>query len=306
MMSNKEFRGTMMKTLKQNLLIILSITVMLFTATGRAEILSTTYYHNDLLGSPIAATDENGDLKWTEQYRPYGERIQNDPAAEKNTRWYTGHAHDQDTGLTYMGARYYDPVVGRFMAMDPVGFSEGNVHSFNRYAYANNNPYRFVDPDGRESASLEWYSVLGLGIAVNSKNNGDGTARAELLFRFGLGGGGGYAYDENGTISEHAARGDTWIARTVSSIEGGVAILGVGPVGGISLPSGNAFNENDNGNPYGKLSIERPFTADTSGKTSAKLSMKHVVEIGYSWDTIISSPVTDPRNSSFVDENIAP
>jgi uncharacterized protein RhaS with RHS repeats len=48
-----------------------------------------------------------------------------------------------------MGARYYDPVIGRFMGVDPVGFQEGNVHSFNRYAYANNNPYKFVDRDGR-------------------------------------------------------------------------------------------------------------------------------------------------------------
>jgi hypothetical protein len=35
------------------------------------------------------------------------------------------------------------------MGVDPVGFQEGNVHSFNRYAYANNNPYKFIDPDGR-------------------------------------------------------------------------------------------------------------------------------------------------------------
>jgi murein DD-endopeptidase MepM/ murein hydrolase activator NlpD len=50
-----------------------------------------------------------------------------------------------------MGARYYDPIVGRFMGIDPVGFKETNPISFNRYAYANNNPYKFVDPDGRES-----------------------------------------------------------------------------------------------------------------------------------------------------------
>jgi uncharacterized protein RhaS with RHS repeats len=48
-----------------------------------------------------------------------------------------------------MQARYYDPVIGRFYSNDPVGFS--NVHNFNRYAYANNNPYKYVDPDGRES-----------------------------------------------------------------------------------------------------------------------------------------------------------
>jgi uncharacterized protein RhaS with RHS repeats len=47
-----------------------------------------------------------------------------------------------------MQARYYDPVIGRFYSNDPIGFRD--VHSFNRYAYANNNPYKYVDPDGRE------------------------------------------------------------------------------------------------------------------------------------------------------------
>jgi hypothetical protein len=39
-------------------------------------------------------------------------------------------------------------VVGRFMGVDPVGFMENNLHSFNRYAYGNNNPSRYLDPDG--------------------------------------------------------------------------------------------------------------------------------------------------------------
>ncbi|MFT6734831.1 MAG: hypothetical protein ACJAS9_003033 [Polaribacter sp.] len=48
-----------------------------------------------------------------------------------------------------MQARYYDPVIGRFYSNDPLGFRD--IHSFNRYAYANNNPYKYVDPDGKSS-----------------------------------------------------------------------------------------------------------------------------------------------------------
>ena len=112
-----------------------------------------TYYHLDAQGSPVAATNEQGQVIWREYYTPYGERLNKDPAATPNTRWYTGHPHDDDTGLTYMGARYYDPTLGRFMAIDPAPFTEDNLHSFNRYAYANNNPYRYVDPDGRNAVT---------------------------------------------------------------------------------------------------------------------------------------------------------
>lgn len=110
-----------------------------------------TYYHNDLLGSPVAATDASGHVIWRESYRPYGERLTNDPASTGSDVWYTSRRQDADTGLVYMGARYYDPVVGRFVSKDPAGFDEKNIQSFNRYSYANDNPYRFVDTSGRES-----------------------------------------------------------------------------------------------------------------------------------------------------------
>tara|TARA_R110001606_G_scaffold399177_1_gene581321 strand:+ start:1967 stop:2563 length:597 start_codon:yes stop_codon:yes gene_type:complete len=51
-----------------------------------------------------------------------------------------------------MQARYYDPVIGRFYSNDPVDaltfLNQGNVHGFNRFAYANNNPYKYIDPNG--------------------------------------------------------------------------------------------------------------------------------------------------------------
>ena len=61
-----------------------------------------------------------------------------------------------------MQARYYDPVIGRFYSNDPADVLEhiarGNpVHGFNRYTYANNNPYKYVDPDGE-------FGILGAAI----------------------------------------------------------------------------------------------------------------------------------------------
>jgi len=106
-----------------------------------------TYYHNDALGSPVAATDASGTLLWREEYAPYGERLKKE-AGSKDTVWYTGKQEESTFGLNYFGARWYDPKAGRFMGVDPVGFSEDNIHSYSKYAYGNNNPYLYVDPDG--------------------------------------------------------------------------------------------------------------------------------------------------------------
>ena len=108
-----------------------------------------TFVHTDILGSPVAETDESGNELWREHYKPFGEKIENSPESANNNVGYTGHIHDRDTGLTYMQARYYDPVIGRFYSNDPIGFRD--IHSFNRYAYANNNPYKYIDPDGRSA-----------------------------------------------------------------------------------------------------------------------------------------------------------
>ncbi|WP_220465316.1 MULTISPECIES: RHS repeat-associated core domain-containing protein [unclassified Colwellia] len=67
---------------------------------------------------------------------------------------YTGHKFDTDIGLSYMQARYYDPVIGRFYSNDPVGFT-GEVDTFNRYSYVANNPYKYTDPAG-EAKVYTW------------------------------------------------------------------------------------------------------------------------------------------------------
>lgn len=118
-----------------------------------------TYFHNDAAGSPVIATDANGLIAWRETYRPYGTRVNQSAASANNHVWFAGRSHDDSTGLSYMGARYYDPLIGRFLSMDPMGVDFANLYTFNRYAYANNNPYRFTDPSGWESQTLETVTI---------------------------------------------------------------------------------------------------------------------------------------------------
>jgi RHS repeat-associated protein len=63
---------------------------------------------------------------------------------------FTGHVNDPETDLVYMQQRYYDPKAGRFLSIDPVTTNASTGRGFNRYAYAANNPYKYIDRDGRE------------------------------------------------------------------------------------------------------------------------------------------------------------
>ena len=111
-----------------------------------------TYIHTDISGSPMAATDAAGTILWRESYRGYGERWMNQPASYQQNQWFHGKELDA-TGMQYFGARYYDPEIGRFTGIDPVGFQEENPHSFNRFAYGNNNPIKYKDPDGNNATT---------------------------------------------------------------------------------------------------------------------------------------------------------
>jgi RHS repeat-associated protein len=172
---------TKLKKFAKALCVALLCTAMVNNAMAAV----VTYYHNDISGSPIAATDAAGNLKWKESYKPYGDKLTRSIASSDNDIGFHGKAHDDSTGLSYMGARYYDPVLGRFMGIDPVHFQTDNLHSFNRYAYTNNNPYKYVDPDGRFAflivPALFALTALAAAATVNSMMNGGG-------FNQGMGG----------------------------------------------------------------------------------------------------------------------
>jgi RHS repeat-associated protein len=102
------------------------------------------------LGSRLVAKEGTGVVSSNsvKNYKPFGD-AQEDSSDDVG---YTGHLFDTDLDLNYMQARYYDPVIGRFYSNDPIGFRD--VHSFNRYSYGNNNPYKYTDPTGMASDCL--------------------------------------------------------------------------------------------------------------------------------------------------------
>lgn len=109
-----------------------------------------------MFGNPIAATDKTGNVLWLEHFQRFGaKRIQagapNSSTSNSDGNRIGFHMKEQDTesGLQYFGARYYDPTIGRFHGVDPVGVNEDDGPCFNRFNYAKNNPFKDTDPDGR-------------------------------------------------------------------------------------------------------------------------------------------------------------
>jgi RHS repeat-associated protein len=134
-----------------------------------AETEEVIYWHTDALGSQIAATVGTTVVQTTE-HEPYGRQL-NRP--NNNRMGYAGHVMDAGTGLVQMQQRYYDPGIGRFLSVDPVAANPNTGASFNRYWYANNNPYRFSDPDGRETFDCRGKSACASEIKIADLKKGD-------------------------------------------------------------------------------------------------------------------------------------
>ena len=128
-------------------------------AGGPASAQVVEYYHLDGLGNVRAITDAAGNVTERHDYLPFGEECTTGPCATNpgvgvgQPRRFTGKERDQETGLDYFGARYYGSKISRFTTVDPVYTWRDNLvdpQRWNRYAYGRNNPFRYVDPDGRE------------------------------------------------------------------------------------------------------------------------------------------------------------
>ena len=91
-----------------------------------------------------------------------------DFAAAFNPFRYRGYYYDTELGLYYLNARYYDPNTGRFISADDVSYlgADGELTSYNLYAYCGNNPIMYTDPTGHMP---EWLKiVLDIGLYVVS------------------------------------------------------------------------------------------------------------------------------------------
>ena len=108
---------------------------------------SPSYFHPDHLGSTSVLTNAQGVAEEHNSYRPYGQLHTHTGTSDVAYK-YTGQERDPSTGLYFYNARYYDPVLGRFISPDTIVESPLHPQTLNRYAYAGNNPVLYNDPTG--------------------------------------------------------------------------------------------------------------------------------------------------------------
>lgn len=109
---------------------------------------TTTYLHTDHRLSPSVESGTSGNMTLRSRSTSYGEPVD---GVYREGPGFGGHAVDEVGNFVYMQQRYYDPLAMRFLSPDPV---EASAASFNRYWYANGNPYSMGDPDGRQSLAF--------------------------------------------------------------------------------------------------------------------------------------------------------
>jgi RHS repeat-associated protein len=118
------------------------------TGTGVSAV--TTWIHRDHLKTIRMTTDDTGAADERSNYTPYGDRF----PGMSLSKGFIGERHDPETGLIFLNARYYDPVLARFVSPDDWDPTLEGV-GVNRYAYAGNDPVNRSDPNGHFTLYVE-------------------------------------------------------------------------------------------------------------------------------------------------------
>jgi RHS repeat-associated protein len=138
---------------------------------GTARETKQSYYHADHLGSSGYVTDEQGQVTEHLEYFAFGEtwvQEQNGQASDGDPYRFTGKELDEETGLYYHGARYYNPRTQLWASPDPAlpdyldSGVAGGIHeprNLAAYTYTHNNPVKLVDPTGKWPKMPSWKSI---------------------------------------------------------------------------------------------------------------------------------------------------
>jgi RHS repeat-associated protein len=147
---------------------------------------ASRYYHADGLGSVSSLSNDTGQLIGRYEYTAFGELLEYDGSDPQPYR-FTGELFESETGFYHNRARHLDPLLGRFISLDPILGLSADREVHNGYVYSKNNPLNRIDPSGLLSGGLTGLSVgiAGRGIATTGSSITITVARTTLA-RTGL------------------------------------------------------------------------------------------------------------------------
>ncbi len=130
--------------------------------------------HGDHLGTTQHTTAQDGTVHEHYEHLPFGESwVEQASGSDPSSHRFLGREVDQETGLQYVGARYYDARTTRWLSADPalgeymVGGGVSDPRNLNTYTYVYNSPANYADPDGRQAVPRDAEACVGFTVVIN-------------------------------------------------------------------------------------------------------------------------------------------
>ena len=214
---------------------------------------TTSYTVTDMLGSPRVITDANGQVISRRDFMAFGEEVANNVGGRTSANKYgqldsvrqrfTGYQKDDETGLDFAEARYYNDAHGRFTAVDPLLASGKSVNpqTFNRYVYSMNRPLILTDPTGMQTATKPKAEEAKPKLTPATPAKADTVVIKETLDA---------KYYNGGTVMLPDGNPATKVVMDANGNEKTVPISGFGPAGVITTQievNGKVVNANESG-----------------------------------------------------------
>jgi RHS repeat-associated protein len=195
--------------------------------------LVTSWASQDNLGSNRVMSFMTGGAATTKHdYGPFGQPLTSNGAVVLNTKGYINQRYDAETGLQYLNARYFDPLLGRFLNPDSLDPNLPGV-DFNRYAYSGNDPVNRSDPSGL--ASTSWTNASG------GTSTGNWTSSGPIA-------GGNYSYSWANSFGTYTITKSPYISSTTSNTVAVFQSSAPGtPVSGLAIAIANGLASKRNG-----------------------------------------------------------
>ncbi|HBA92113.1 MAG TPA: hypothetical protein DCZ08_10335 [Anaerolineaceae bacterium] len=265
-----------------------------------------TWLLTDHLGSTSVTANASGNLVSSLRYTAFGE-VRTASGTTATDYRYTGQRSEAEIGLYYYVARFYDPVLGRFISADSIVPEPYNPQDWDRYSYTLNDPVNHTDPTGHDTCDEDgncynnngWYPAVGKHFSVTY------TWKKMIKTNYGI----------------NMEKGDKeWDSPNLRLMYGSLGIVNTSTSGNLrAMAAGSTFklmeHASGGGDYYGVTHTQRPTGIDFYTKGTQPLRQMNIYhEVGHlldnvpgTWD-VFTNAVKSQNNPSWVgsDQKINP